>query len=349
MRNLLFKLLGLAVIALSLGGGWLWIDYKSFSENTLAIPHDGWRYEVMSGANMRSIARDLRDLGLLQRPEYLRWMAKRGGYAHRIMVGEYEFSANTTPREFLEKIVTGKVVQYTLTVVEGWTFKQLRTAVAANSVLTHSLNTLSDAEIMASIGFPALHPEGRFYPDTYSFPRKTTDKEFFRRAYVTMQENLAQAWAQRAENLPLASSDEALILASIVEKETGVAAERPEIAGVFIRRLQKRMKLQTDPTVIYGIGERYDGNIRRRDLEAETPYNTYRIKGLPPTPIAMPGKEAIEAVLHPAPGDALYFVARGDGSHEFSATIEQHNNAVQKYQIKPNLPAIKKPAAKKKK
>lgn len=341
MRNLLFKLLGFAVIALSVGGGWLWMDYKAFGDNPLAIPRDGWRYEVMAGATLKSIARDLRDLGVLDRPEYLRWMARRGGFSNRVKVGEYEFSASTTPREFLEKIVSGKVVQYTLTIVEGWTFKQMRDAVAANEILSHSLNSLPDAEVMARIGFAAIHPEGRFYPDTYSFPKNTSDVEFFRRAYTTMQDYLATAWPQRAEGLPLASPEEALILASIVEKETGVAAERPAIAGVFVRRLQKGMKLQTDPTVIYGLGEHYDGNIRKRDLEAVTPYNTYRIKGLPPTPIALPGKDAINAALHPAPGDALYFVARGDGSHEFSATIEQHNRAVHKYQIKPNLPAAK--------
>lgn len=335
MRNLLFKLFGFGVVVLSVGGGWLWMDYKAFGENPLAIPRDGWRYEVMAGANLKTIARDLRDLGVLQRPEYLRWMARREGYSGRVKVGEYEFSANTTPRELLEKIVSGKVVQYTLAVVEGWTFKQMRDAVAANDMLTHSLNTLPDAEVMARIGFAAMHPEGRFFPDTYSFPRNTSDVDFFRRAYTTMQEHLAQAWSQRAAGLPLASPDEALILASIVEKETGVATERPAIAGVFVRRLKKGMKLQTDPTVIYGLGDRYDGNIRKRDLEANTPYNTYRIKGLPPTPIALPGKDAINAALHPAPGDALYFVARGDGSHEFSATIEQHNRAVHKYQIKP--------------
>lgn len=335
IRNFLFKLLGLLVIAASAGGAWLWMDYQAFRDNSLAIPNDGWRYEVMTGANLRTIARDLKAQGVLARPEYLRWMARTEGYAHRVRVGEYEFSARTTPREFLEKIVSGKVVQYQLTIIEGWTFRQLREAVAAHGKLTATLDGLADAEVMAKLGYAELHPEGRFFPDTYAFPKGTTDVDFLRRAYASMSDYLASAWPQRAPDLPLASPDEALTLASIVEKETGVPYERPMIAGVFIRRLQKGMRLQTDPTVIFGLGDRYDGNIRRRDLESASPYNTYRNKGLPPTPIALPGKDAIDAVLHPEGGNTLYFVARGDGSHEFSETIEQHNRAVRKYQIKP--------------
>lgn len=342
MRNFLFKLIGLLVIVASAGGAWLWMDYQAFRDNSLAIPGDGWRYEVMTGANLRTIGRDLRAQGILARPEYLRWMARSEGYAGRVRVGEYEFAAHTTPREFLEKITSGKVVQHTLTIVEGWTFQQLRDAVAAHEKLTHLLNGMADAEIMAILGYAQLHPEGRFFPDTYAFPKGTTDVDFLRRAYVSMQDYLARAWQQRAANLPLSSINEALTLASIVEKETGVPQERPMIAGVFVRRLQHGMRLQTDPTVIYGLGIRYDGNIHRRDLEADSPYNTYRIKGLPPTPIALPGKDAIDAALHPAGGNALYFVARGDGTHEFSDTIEQHNRAVIKYQIKPALAATRK-------
>ena len=342
MFKFLFKLLGVLVIAASGGGAWLWMDYQAFRDNPLAIPSDGWRYEVMTGANMRAIGRDLQAQGVLPRPEYLRWMARTEGYASRVRVGEYEFSARTTPREFLEKITSGKVVQYSLTIVEGWTFQQVREAVAAHDKLTHTLNGLADAEVMVQLGYAQRHPEGRFLPDTYAFPKGTTDVDFLRRAYVSMHDYLARAWLARATNLPLVSTDETLTLASIVEKETGVPHERPLIAGVFTRRLQKGMRLQTDPTVIYGLGDRYDGNIHRRDLEAETPYNTYRIKGLPPTPIAMPGKDAINAALHPEGGNALYFVARGDGTHEFSDTIEQHNRAVMKYQIKPALAAARK-------
>jgi len=342
MRNLLFKFIGLIVIAASGGGAWLWMDYQAFRENPLAIPGDGWRYEVMTGANLRAIGRDLQAQGVVAHPEYLRWMARTEGYANRIRVGEYEFSARTTPHEFLEKIVSGKVVQYNLTIVEGWTFQQLRGAISAHEKLTHTLDGLADAEVMVKLGYAELHPEGRFFPDTYAFPKGTTDVDFLRRAYVSMHEYLTRAWPARDANLPLANMDEALTLASIVEKETGAPHERPLIAGVFVRRLQKGMRLQTDPTVIYGLGDRYDGNIHRRDLEAESPYNTYRMKGLPPTPIALPGKDAINAALHPEGGNALYFVARGDGSHEFSDSIEQHNRAVMKYQIKPALAATQK-------
>ncbi len=342
MRRFLFNLIGLTVIAVSTGGAWLWMDYQTFGKNFLKIPGDGWRYEVVTGANLRSIGRDLQAQGILERPEYLRWMARTEGYASRVRVGEYEFSARTTPREFLEKIVSGKVVQWQLTIVDGWTFRQMLDAVAAHDKLTHTLAGLADAEIMVKLGYPQLHPEGRFLPDTYAFPKGTSDVDFLKRAYISMQEYLVRVWPERDKNLPLASKDEALTLASIVERETGIPQERPMIAGVFVRRLQKGMRLQTDPTVIYGLGDRYDGNIHRRDLDAETPYNTYRIKGLPPTPIALPGKEAINAALHPQGGDALYFVARGDGSHEFSSSIEQHNRAVMKYQIKPALAATQK-------
>lgn len=342
MRKIIFNLVGVLVIAVSTGGAWLWMDYQVFRDNLLSIPGDGWRYEVMTGANLRMIARDLQAQGVLTHPEYLRWMARTEGYANRVRVGEYEFSGRVTPREFLEKIVSGKVVQYNLTIVEGWTFQQLREVVAAHALLTHTLDGVANADVMEKLGHGRQHPEGRFLPDTYAFPKGTTDVDFLRRAYSSMNEYLARAWPTRDANLPLASMDEALTLASIVEKETGAPHERPIIAGVFTRRLQKGMRLQTDPTVIYGLGDRYDGNIHRRDLETETPYNTYRIKGLPPTPIALPGKDAINAALHPEDGNALYFVARGDGSHVFSDSIEQHNRAVIKYQIKPALAATQK-------
>lgn len=342
MRNFLFKLIGLLVIAGSAASAWLWMDYQAFRDNSLAIPGDGWRYEVTTGANLRTISRDLQAQGVLARPEYLRWMARSEGYAHRVRVGEYEFPARTTPREFLEKIVSGKVVQYTLTIIEGWTFQQLRDAVAAHEKLIHTFHGLADAEVMVELGYPELHPEGRFLPDTYAFPKGTTDVDFLRRAYTSMSDYLARVWPERAPNLPLANTDEVLTLASIVEKETGAPYERPMIAGVFVRRLQKGMRLQTDPTVIFGLGDRYGGNLRRSDLQGDSPYNTYRNKGLPPTPIALPGKDAINAVLHPEDGNTLYFVARGDGSHEFSETIEQHNRAVQKYQIKPAQAATQK-------
>jgi UPF0755 protein len=222
-----------------------------------------------------------------------------------------------------------------LTLVEGWNFREVLEAVREHPVIVDTLPAEATAsDVMALLGHPDEHPEGRFFPDTYLFPRDTTDVQFLMRAFERMETILEDEWEQRAAELPLKDPYEALILASIIEKETGRADERTEIAGVFIRRLRKGMLLQTDPTVIYGLGDSFDGNLRRRDLEADNPYNTYRRAGLTPTPIAMPGRDAIHAALHPADGDALYFVAKGDGSHQFSATLGEHNRAVRRYQLK---------------
>jgi UPF0755 protein len=232
----------------------------------------------------------------------------------------------------LERLVSGKTIQYPVTLVEGWTFRQAVDHIAEDPRYGDLLGK-SDADLMAALGRGGEHPEGRFFPDTYAFPRAATGLDVLRRALERMDQVLAEEWAARAPDLPIDSPYEALILASIVEKETGLAEERPAIAGVFTRRLQKGMRLQTDPTVIYGMGERFDGDIRRADLREATPYNTYVITGLPPTPIALPGRAAIHAALNPEPGEALYFVARGDGGHVFSATLEEHNAAVRKYQL----------------
>jgi UPF0755 protein len=336
MRNFLFKLFGFALLGASVGGGWVWMDYRAFTEAPLHIPQDGWIYEVVPGATVKSVAADLRALRVLDHPRYLRWLARFKGYAGKLKIGEYQFDAGITPQEFLEKLVSGKVVQHSLTIVEGWTFRQMLDAVSAHAKITRTLDDLDDAEIMVRLGVVDRHSEGMFLPDTYQFPKGTTDLEFLRRALSAMQQYLDAAWANRAPNLPYQTPYEALIMASIVEKETGAPYERPAIAGVFVRRLQKNMRLQTDPTVIYGLGARYDGNIRKSDLGADSPYNTYRIKGLPPTPVALPGKDAIDAALHPEGGKALYFVARGDGSHEFADTLEQHNRNVLRYQVKPS-------------
>ena len=231
-------------------------------------------------------------------------------------------------------MVVGDVISHRFTLVEGWTFRQVLAAIGENETLRHTLEGLPEKEIMRRLEYPGERAEGRFLADTYQFPRDSTDLALLARAYDAMQTFLQAQWRNREPGLPLKDPYEALILASIVEKETAVAAERPQIAGVFVRRLQKGMKLQTDPTVIYGIGEKFDGNIRRRDLTRDTPYNTYTRNGLPPTPICMPGRAAIEAVLHPAPGKTLYFVAKGDGTHYFSATLEEHTRAVRKYQLR---------------
>ncbi|MCK9532069.1 MAG: endolytic transglycosylase MltG [Gammaproteobacteria bacterium] len=334
MRVILFKLLGASLLAGSLVAGWFWLDYRNFATTPMELPEDGLEYVVEPGKGLAVIGRDLEGRGLLASSRYLIWMGRITGSTARIKAGTYQLTPGTTPEGLLKQLVEGKVAQFPLTLVEGWSFRQVLDALARHPRLKQTLTGLSDAEIMSRLGYPGVHPEGRFYPDTYRFPQGFTDVAFLQRAYRAMEERLAYEWERREEGLPYRSAYEGLIMASIVEKETGLASERPAIAGVFVRRLQKRMRLQTDPTVIYGLGLDFDGNLRRRDLENHTPYNTYRIRGLPPTPIAMPGGEALHAAFHPAPGNELYFVARGDGSHHFSATLEEHNAAVVKYQLK---------------
>lgn len=293
------------------------------------------RYEIPPGASLAAVARDLHARGLLDRPFYWRLAARAKGVTGRIRVGEYELPPGITPLGMLDLFVSGKTVQYSLTLVEGWTFAQVMEAVRAHPQLVQTLPAQdAGAELMRRLGREGEHPEGWFFPDTYYFPKGTTDVAFLRRAHQTMVRRLEQEWAARSPGLPLASAYEALILASIVEKETGVAEERPMIAAVFINRLKRGMRLQTDPTVIYGMGDRYDGNIRKADLLRDTPYNTYTRRGLPPTPIAMPGAGALRATLHPADSPALYFVATGEGGrHHFSETYEAHREAVIKYQL----------------
>lgn len=333
MRELIFKLVGLGVLLLSFGGGWLWMDYQGFHESTLKVPEEGRTLSVEPGTSMRALARELEQAGVIKSGRYFRWMARLSGDAHRIKAGEYLLQADMTPPQLLQLMVEGKVRQYALTLIEGWSFREMMQQVQDSPYLKHTLKGLGGDAVMERLGYPDQHPEGRFLPETYHFPRGLSDVEFLRRAYRAMQERLESEWQNREEGLPLDTPYQALILASIVEKETGLESERQQIAGVFVRRLKKGMRLQTDPTVIYGLGADYDGNLRRRDLVNDTPYNSYTRSGLPPTPIAMPGADAIHAVMHPAKGDALYFVARGDGSHHFSATLEEHNRAVRKFQI----------------
>jgi len=260
-------------------------------------------------------------------------LAKVKGVETRVRAGEYQIEPGMTADELLEKFLQGSALQYSFTVIEGWSFRQMLAAIAEDPVIEHTLEDKDNQEIMTSIGYPEQHPEGMFFPDTYRFPKGTSDVDFLRRAYQVMQKHLTREWNQRDSELPLESSYDALILASIIEKETGAGFERPLISGVFIQRLKKNMRLQTDPTIIYGLGEAFDGNIRFRDLKKDTPYNTYLRAGLTPTPIALPGLEAIHAALHPAKTEALYFVSKGDGTHHFSATLEEHNAAVNRYQL----------------
>jgi UPF0755 protein len=260
-------------------------------------------------------------------------LAKFKGVETRVRAGEYRLQETQSPADLLELFTKGQSIQYSFTIIEGWTFRQMLREMAIHSAMTNTLEAKTDAEIMTILGYPGQHPEGLFFPDTYRFPKHTSDIKFLQRAYKLMQTHLQREWQNRAPNLPVTSSYEALILASIIEKETAVASERPLIASVFSQRLNKNMRLQTDPTIIYGLGESFDGDIRYRDLKKDTPYNTYLHAGLTPTPIALPGLEAIRAALHPADSDALYFVARGDGTHQFSRTLEAHNKAVKKYQL----------------
>ncbi len=331
---MLNRLIGILILAASLGAGWLWSDYRQFLDVPLAIPGEGLIYSLPKGGNAASLARDMQQQGVLERPLYFRLMARNSDYARRLRAGEYRIPSGLKPEELLALLASGQVIQYPVTLIEGLTFRQFLQALAENDKLEQTLAGQGDNAIMSALGRSGVHPEGRFLPDTYLFPRGVKDIQVLRRAMQAMDRLLEREWDGREENLPLKSPEEALILASIVEKETGLAAERPEIAGVFVRRLRKGMKLQTDPTVIYGMGEAFDGNIRRTDLRRDTPYNTYVHTGLPPTPIAMPGADAIRAALHPAEGKSLYFVARGDGGHQFSATLEQHNAAVRKYQLR---------------
>ena len=333
MRSLFFKLIAVTLLTGALGLGWLWMDYRNYMDSSLNVPQEGLVYELKPGMNLTRLVKRLAKQGIIEKPHYILWSARWNKKSHHIAIGEYKITRNETAKQFLDNLLRGKVIQYALTIVEGWSFKQLIDAVNHNLNLKHELPNKNYNEIMKMLGYEGQHPEGRFLPDTYHFPKGLTDVEFLKRAYKAMEALLAAEWDKRDVGLAINMPYETLILASIVEKETGLASEREAIAGVFMRRLQKNMRLQTDPTVIYGMGESYKGNIRRSDLQRDTPYNTYRRHGLPPTPIAMPGRDAIHATLHPKQGDELYFVSRGDGSHYFSSTLEEHNQAVIKYQL----------------
>ena len=305
-----------------------------FQHNNIKLPQQPTVFLIKSGSNIKSIAQDLSMQKIIEDPWLFILLAKVKGVETRVRAGEYEIEAAMTPEDLLEKFTQGSAIQYSFTIIEGWSFRQMLSQLARDPVIESTLGGKSNEEIMDLLGYPGQHPEGMFFPDTYRFPKGTRDVDFLKRSYQVMQKHLEREWDQRAADLPLKSSYEALILASIIEKETGAGFERPLIAGVFIQRLKKKMRLQTDPTIIYGMGDQFDGNIRFRDLKKDTPYNTYLRSGLTPTPIALPGLKAIHAALHPATTKALYFVSKGDGTHHFSETLEEHNAAVQKYQLK---------------
>jgi len=329
LKLALWLLAGFVLVASAAGVG---AALAWHSLNTpLAIPDEGMRIEVEAGTPLHRFAEQLADQGLLTHPRVLSIYARLTGQATRIRTGEYQIEPGTTPRELLDQLVAGRVFLHQLTVVEGWRFVDLLRAIRAHPAIV--AGTLDGAAIMAALGEPGLHPEGQFFPDTYRFPKGTRDVDLLRMAHEAMVSHLETAWSNRDTEIVLTTPYEALILASIIEKETALASERPLISGVFQERLRRRMRLQTDPTVIYGLGETFDGNLRRQDLERDTPYNTYTRAGLPPTPIALPGAASLEAAVKPEATGALYFVAtgRGDGSHYFSATLEEHEQRVRDY------------------
>lgn len=289
-------------------------------------------FTIRPGSSVRSTAGQIADAGVPLNPLVFELLARATGKAPRLKAGHYELKPGTTPLALIDQLVRGEFAQEALAIIEGWSFRQMRAAIAAHPALKHDTASLSDKELLARITTDHPAPEGLFFPDTYRFAKGSSDLQIYKQAYGLLQKRLNEAWARRDPAVPYKSPYEALIMASIIEKETGQRSERNMIAAVFVNRLKRGMLLQTDPTVIYGMGDKFQGNIRRRDLETDTPYNTYKRVGLPPTPIALPGSESIEAALNPARSDVLYFVARGNGTSEFSNNLADHNRAVNKYQ-----------------
>lgn len=306
---------------------------NDFLQSPVRVSDAGVEFEIVSGASLGSISHDLAARGIISSSRMFRLYARWIGEAGAVQAGEYRIKSGTTPIELLHQFTSGDVQLYSFTIIEGWNRWDLLSALAEDPNMDASITEEDWPALLARLGAEYNHPEGLFLPETYRFPRNTSDREILAQAYKSLQTVLAEEWQQRAENLAITTPYEALTLASIVEKETARADERSRIAGVFSRRLSIRMRLQTDPTVIYGIGREFNGNLTRRDLKTDTPYNTYTRRGLPPTPIAMPGRAAIHAALHPEDGEELYFVATGigDGSHAFSATKDQHDAAVAAY------------------
>lgn len=324
LKRLLVVLL-LAVIAAA--GGLAWFALKPLPLTT--SPRD---FSIPSGASLRAASQQMSDAGLGFAPWQFTLLARLAGKSAEIKAGSYEVSQGVTPWLLLEKLTRGDVTQAEIVFVEGKTFRQLRAALDAHPAVRHDTAGLSDAEVLARLAAAEGHPEGLFFPDTYLFAKSSSDVDILKRAYRAMHQRLRIEWDRRDPEVPIKTPYEALIMASIVEKETGRSADREPIAAVFSNRLRLGMLLQTDPTVIYGVGEKFEGNLRKRELVADTPYNTYTRSGLPPTPISMPGLASLQAALHPPKSAMLYFVARGDGSSEFSRTLDEHNRAVAKYQ-----------------
>ena len=328
MRRFFLTVFLLGALAALGAGAWaLWWVYQP-----LKLPADTLDLSVEPGTTPRGVAQAVADAGVAVQPQLLYWWFRLSGQDRQIRAGSYELDRGITPRTLLHVLVRGEEATRSVVLVEGWNFRQVRAALAKAEQLKTETVGLSDEALMARLGKPGLHPEGRFFPDTYTYSKGSGDVALLQRAMRAMDKKLEAAWTARTPDLPLKTADEALILASIVEKETGKASDRAEIAAVFVNRLRAGMLLQTDPTVIYGLGQSFDGNLRKKDLQADTPWNTYTRAGLPPTPIAMPGKAALLSAVQPARSKSLYFVARGDGTSQFSSSLDEHNRAVNRYQ-----------------
>jgi len=330
-KKLLVALVSFVFLVGSGLGIWLWQGLQTL-EQSVSL-EEPVLFSVPKGASYDQVARSMKESGFIDDSLWMRIHGRLTPGQARLKAGQYEFSDGMSRLDMIQKMVSGDVKHWEIQFIEGWTFHEMRQAVASSQRLEKVTTGWTDAQIMTAVGAEGAHPEGRFFPDTYLFTNLDSDLDLYQRAFSKMERVLAEEWETRAGDLPYKSAYEALIMASIVERETGAAHERAEVAGVFVRRLKRGMRLQTDPTVIYGMGDQYKGRISRKDLRTHTEYNTYRIDGLPPTPIALPGREAIHAALHPAEGDALYFVAQGDGTHKFSRTLEEHQEAVRQYQL----------------
>ena len=324
IKRLLILILLVAALLAALAG--------YYATRPLPLPVLPFEFSLKQGSSLKAASRQMQQAGVLPSDWMFTWLGRLLGKSTQIKAGNYELETAVTPLELLNMVTKGRVSLSEIGIIEGRTFNQLRAELNANPAIRHDSLALSETEILQRIGAPEGQAEGLFFPDKYYFANGASDLSVLKRAYQTMHKHLQESWQGRDSGLPLESPYQALILASIVEKETGQSRDRGMVAGVFINRLRKGMMLQTDPTVIYGVGEKFDGNLRKRDLLTDTSYNTYTRKGLPPTPIALPGLASLQAVLHPAQTSALYFVGRGDGSSEFSSTLEQHNRAVNKYQ-----------------
>ena len=333
MKQTVYKLLSVLIFTGSVACGWLWMDFKGFMDSRINVPEVGIDITVADGATYASISNQLISSKILHSKLYLKIAGKIYPELTLLKKGEYQIKYGTTVRGLFEKLISGSVKIYQIRFIEGWTLNDFLLEISRNRTLRQDIDKFKNYQIAELLGIEQTNPEGWLYPDTFNFQKGTSVQQILKVSHNKMKETLDKYWYERDADLPYNSAYEVLIMASIIEKETGLSGERDRIAGVFIRRLQLNMRLQTDPTVIYGMGLAFDGNLRSKDLTDDTVYNTYRRKGLPPTPIAMPSEASIKAAVHPAEGTELYFVAKGDGSHYFSSTLEEHNQAVRRYQL----------------